>query len=140
MLTRRRFCWLAGSVCGAAATSGRLAIGQSPQRQLRVIAYNVYKCTGWPGNRPLAQQAVKRGQMPRRLADELALYEPDVINFSESPEEPVVKEIAERLGMNYVYFPSGQNWPTVGATSIGILGIIDRVEDRRTADLYVSFD
>ena len=36
--------------------------------------------------------------------------------------------------------PSGQNWPTVGSTSIGILGQVDRVEDRRTMDLYVSFD
>jgi hypothetical protein len=33
--------------------------------------------------------------------------------------------------------PSGQEWPTVGATSIGILGTIDRVEDRRSTDLYV---
>lgn len=39
-----------------------------------------------------------------------------------------------------IVIPSGQEWPTVGATSIGILGVIDRVEDRRTADLYVSFD
>ncbi|MBK8021188.1 MAG: succinylglutamate desuccinylase/aspartoacylase family protein [Chloroflexi bacterium] len=36
-----------------------------------------------------------------------------------------------------IVIPSGQEWPTVGATSIGILGSIDRVEDRRTADLYV---
>ena len=54
---------------------------------------------------------MKLGQMPKRLADELALYEPDIINFSESPEEAVVKEIADRLGMNNVVFPSGQNWP-----------------------------
>ena len=36
-----------------------------------------------------------------------------------------------------IVIPSGQEWPTVGATSIGILGTIDRVEDRRTTDLYV---
>jgi predicted deacylase len=35
--------------------------------------------------------------------------------------------------------PSGQNWPTVGATSVGILGTVDRVVDRRTTDLYVTF-
>jgi uncharacterized protein len=35
--------------------------------------------------------------------------------------------------------PSGEEWPTIGSTSIGILGIVDRVEDRRTADLYVTF-
>jgi len=36
--------------------------------------------------------------------------------------------------------PSGQNWPTVGSTSIGILGIVDEIVDRDSADLYVSFD
>jgi len=36
--------------------------------------------------------------------------------------------------------PSGQEWPTIGMTSVGILGTVDRVEDRRTTDLYVSFD
>ena len=49
--------------------------------------------------------------MPSRFANELALYDPDIINFSESPDEAVVKEIAKRLGMNYVLFPSGGNWP-----------------------------
>jgi predicted deacylase len=39
-----------------------------------------------------------------------------------------------------IVIPSGQEWVTVGATSIGILGEIDRVEDRRSADLYVDFD
>lgn len=39
-----------------------------------------------------------------------------------------------------IVIPSGQEWVTVGATSIGILGEIDRVEDRRSADLYVSFE
>lgn len=39
-----------------------------------------------------------------------------------------------------IVIPSGQEWPTIGATSVGILGSIDRVEDRRTADLYVTFD
>ena len=38
-----------------------------------------------------------------------------------------------------IVIPSGQEWPTVGATSIGILGTIDRVEDRRQMDLHVSF-
>ena len=39
-----------------------------------------------------------------------------------------------------IVIPSGQEWPTVGATSIGILGSIDRVEDRRTMDVSVSID
>jgi hypothetical protein len=39
-----------------------------------------------------------------------------------------------------IVIPSGQEWPTIGATSVGILGTIDRVEDRRTADLFVTFN
>ena len=39
-----------------------------------------------------------------------------------------------------IVIPSGQEWPTVGATSIGILGTIDRVEDRRTMDLSITFE
>jgi endonuclease/exonuclease/phosphatase family metal-dependent hydrolase len=101
---------------------GLPAFGQSPKSQLRVIAYNIYKCTGWPHQRPLAQQAVKLGQMPKRLADELALYEPDIINFSESPKELVVEEIADRLGVEYVYFPSGLNWPGALLTRFEIVG------------------
>ncbi len=94
------------------ALMGRVnASGSSLESQLRVIAYNVYKCTGWPKDRPLAQEATEKGQMPERFALELGLYEPDIINFSESPDESVVKEIAERLGMKSVCFPSGQNWP-----------------------------
>jgi len=39
-----------------------------------------------------------------------------------------------------IVIPSGQEWPTIGATSVGILGTIDRVDDRRTMDLSLTFD
>lgn len=39
-----------------------------------------------------------------------------------------------------IVIPSGQEWPTIGATSVGILGTIDRIEDRRTMNLSLSFD
>lgn len=39
-----------------------------------------------------------------------------------------------------IVIPSGQEWPTVGATSIGILGTIDRVDDRRSMDLTLTFE
>jgi len=78
---------------------------------LRVIAYNVYECTGWPKERALGKKATALGQMPARFAQELALYEPDIISFSESPAESVTKEIAERLKMHHVRFPSGGKWP-----------------------------
>lgn len=37
-----------------------------------------------------------------------------------------------------IVIPSGQEWPTIGATSVGILGTIDRVEHRDQMDLHVD--
>ncbi len=45
--------------------------------------------------------------MPKRIAMELELYKPDIITFQEAPEEQKVKEVADLLGMSYVYFPGG---------------------------------
>jgi uncharacterized protein len=39
-----------------------------------------------------------------------------------------------------IVIPSGVEWPTIGSTSVGILGTIDEIVDRRTVDLHVSFD
>jgi predicted deacylase len=50
--------------------------------------------------------------------------------------EPLAQLLNTRDG---TVIPSGQNWPTVGSTSVGILGVVDRVVDRRTTDLYVAF-
>src|SRR6476620_1328255 len=83
-----------------------LRADEKKAKALRVIAYNVYDCTGWPKERALGQMATKLGQMPARFAQELALYEPDIINFSEAPKESVVQEIAKLLGMNYALFTS----------------------------------
>lgn len=109
-LSRRQFC----TALAAAGVSTSLAPALAEEKKaqpLRVIAYNVYVCKGWPDDRPLAKKAAKSGQMARRLAMELALYDPDVINFSESPSEELAKEVAGYLGMNHVRFPSGGNWP-----------------------------
>lgn len=100
-----------GSLAIAASSVSSVLAAQDKSQPLRVIAYNVYNCTGWPKDRALGKKATALGQMPDRFAHELALYDPDIINFSESPSEEVVKQIAERLGMNYVRFPSGGNWP-----------------------------
>jgi endonuclease/exonuclease/phosphatase family metal-dependent hydrolase len=107
-ISRRQFCAAVGA--GLAASTTAFADDQK-SKPLRVIAYNVYGCTGWPRDRPLAQKAVEKGQMAKRLAMELALHEPDIVNFSESPSEAVAEEVAEHLGMNHVRFPSGGNWP-----------------------------
>lgn len=107
---RREFCAGLG-VAALSAACGRAWARQVKSQPLRVIAYNVYVCKGWPEDRPLAKEAVRKGQMAKRLAMELALYEPDIINLSESPSEAITKEVAAHLGMNQVRFPSGGNWP-----------------------------
>jgi endonuclease/exonuclease/phosphatase family metal-dependent hydrolase len=107
---RREFCKGLG-IAALSAASARALAQQNKSQPLRVIAYNIYVCKGWPEDRPLAKEAVRKGQMAKRLAMELALYEPDIVNFSESPSEAITKEVAAHLGMNHVRFPSGGNWP-----------------------------
>ncbi|EMI20884.1 protein containing Endonuclease/exonuclease/phosphatase [Rhodopirellula maiorica SM1] len=108
-ISRRKFCGtLAASLAVANASS---YADDSTNTPLRVIAYNIYGLTGWPKQRSLATQAVAKGQMARRLAMELALHEPDIINFSESPAEELTQEVAKLLGMNHVRFASGGSWP-----------------------------
>lgn len=108
-ISRRHFC---GTLGTSLALANSTLFAEDPKsRPLRVIAYNIYKCTGWPKNRAGAKRAVAKGQMAKRLAMELALHEPDIINFSESPSEELTKEVAKLMGMNHVRFPSGGNWP-----------------------------
>jgi len=113
-ISRRQFCATVGSAIGAAGfslfTLPTWGQDQKPYA-LRVIAYNIYAGKGWPSDRPLAKKAVQSGQMARRLAMELALHNPDIVNFSESPSEAMAKEIAGYLGMHHVRFPSGGSWP-----------------------------
>ncbi len=108
-ISRRKFCGTLAASLAIANTSS--FAGDSTTKPLRVIAYNIYGLTGWPNQRNLAKQSVAKGQMTRRLAMELALHEPDIINFSESPAEKLTQEVAELLGMNHVRFASGGNWP-----------------------------
>lgn len=97
----------------AFAVTGISALGlhisaceESSNDVFRVIAYNVLKCTGWP-----VENVRNKAEMPNRFIQELTKYEPDLINFSESPEESVVKQIAKHMNLNYTYFPSAGNWP-----------------------------
>lgn len=117
LMSRRQFAGIAGALSvpvlspALSLPNNSLPNNCEPEKTLRVIAYNIYGGNGWPKERPLARQAVAKKQMASRLAHELALYEPDVICFSESPSESITRDIAKRLSFHHVRFPSGGSWP-----------------------------
>lgn len=117
MMSRRQLLGFLGTgllcrfVPGAAAAAATTQRKTQPEKALTTIAYNVLKCTGWHPKRAAKRLGDVEYQIPERLALELAIYSPDVVNFSEAPAERIVRRIAERLRMRYVYFPSGEDWP-----------------------------
>ncbi len=87
-------------------------------KQLRTVMYNVFNgCIGYKGingtalppgdESTLVKTAREMGQIPKRMAMELALYKPDIINFCEGPSEEVVADMAGMLNLHYAYFPGG---------------------------------
>ncbi|MCR9228543.1 MAG: endonuclease/exonuclease/phosphatase family protein [Flavobacteriaceae bacterium] len=100
---------------------------------LRIIAYNVLKCTGWP-----KENVANKERIPLLMAEELKKYAPDIVNFSESPDEATVKSIAKSLDMAYVFFPSGGNWPGAILTRYRIVDTINVpvVGGTRAEDLF----
>jgi len=88
------------------------------EKTMRSIAYNIFNgCIGYKGingrellsgeNSDLVKAARNMGQIPQRIMLELALYKPNIINFSEGPKEDVVAKMAKMLNLNYAYFPGG---------------------------------
>ena len=89
--------------------------------RITAITYNVRSFGGLATDERLCERARKLGQLPRRFAMELALYEPDVICVQEAPSEDAVASVAQELGMDHVYFPGGQimkGWPTGIASAV----------------------
>jgi len=72
---------------------------------MRTVTYNIYMCRGYP--KAEGVEARRRcAPMVDLLAEALSKYEPDIITFSEMPSESAACSIAERLGMQAVFFPS----------------------------------
>lgn len=87
---------------------------------LRTIQYNVFNgCIGYkdingrelPDDEKydLVRAARNLGQVPRRIVLQLALYKPDIITFSEAPDEKTIVKMAKWLNMNYAYFPGAKD-------------------------------
>lgn len=100
---------------------------------LKLIAFNVMKCSGWP-----AENVDDSTVVADLIAGELSRYDADVINFSEAPDESTVRQIAEKLGMNYVYFPSTGSWPgaLLSVYEITDFAIVPVISGQRPEDLF----
>ena len=90
------------------------------EKKMRSIAYNVFNgCIGYkgingrelpPGDDSIFVKAARdMGHIPKRIMLELALYQPNIINFSESPNEEVVAQMAKMLNLNYAFFPGAKD-------------------------------
>jgi endonuclease/exonuclease/phosphatase family metal-dependent hydrolase len=119
MITRRRFLGAVGLGLACKLTKGETAT--RPQEGLVSIAYNVMKCVGWPEGFAKKKLGNVTEKTPELTARALAAYKPDLINFSEAPDEPIVRRIADRLGMRYAFFPSGEFWPGAILTRFEII-------------------
>lgn len=93
---------------------------KTPLRTIRTLTYNIFNGgIGYKGinghelpegeESTLVRTARDMGQIPKRIMLELALYEPHIINFTESAKEFVVANMAKSINYNYVFFPGAKN-------------------------------
>ncbi len=105
------------------------------EKMMRSIAYNIFNgCIGYkgingrqlpPGEESVLVKAARdMEQIPQRIMLELALYKPNIINFSEGPKEDVVARMAKMLDLNYAYFPGG--FPGAVLTTYEIMSFENR--------------
>ncbi len=140
-MDRRNFLQITstGAIALVAAPGARgnvLTESHSETKALRTITYNILAARGFP-ERPENRDRLRlaRPQMPDRLAQELALYEADLITFQESPSETIVTQIAATLGMSHVYFPGGfpgtllTKLPLLESTNCPLAGPAERPGD-----------
>jgi endonuclease/exonuclease/phosphatase family metal-dependent hydrolase len=103
------------------------AADQKPPKTLRIITYNIH--SAGPVTPTAESKAAfnadrkKAGHAANLLALHLSKYSPDVIGLQEAGNEKLVKQLAEKLGMQYAFFPGGwqdakRGWP------VGIAGAI----------------
>jgi endonuclease/exonuclease/phosphatase family metal-dependent hydrolase len=106
----------------AGVLAGHLS-GQETKTRLTTIAYNVLACLGYPRT---PQNELRWGgarpQMEARMAQELLLYRPDIVTFSESVTSDAAARMAGLLGMNHAWFAPGV--PSYKGYPIGFPGSI----------------
>lgn len=120
MTTRKDFLKASAlAAAGGATGCSWLGLRRGPSYKFRTITYNVLVCGGF--SREKGGEKPSREKFRELFAQHLGAFSPDLINFQESPGEAVVKEIAERLGMNWTFFHSGKSWPGALMTRYAIV-------------------
>jgi len=87
------------------------------------MSYNILACLGFPKTAANEERFSRLAQQqPARMAQELLLYRPDLVNFSESVTRQTAETIARAMHMNHVWFPPGV--PSFNGYPIGFPGTI----------------
>ncbi len=126
MLSRRTFLGALGtglalrSVRGEPLEGGPTTTARS-DNGLLTVTYNVMRGFGWPEWNARQNLGDASAKVPALIADALAARKPDLITLCEAPDEPMVRRMAERLGMRYVFFPSSEDWPGAVLTRFPII-------------------
>ncbi len=116
LLSSTKAAW-AEQALGSAVANGTPG---TDAKTIRSVSYNIFNgCIGYKGingrNLPPGEQSTlikaarDLGQVPTRIMHELALYRPNIINFSEGPDEKTVAKMAKILDMSYAFFPGGKD-------------------------------
>ncbi len=109
---------IAGVISAESFSSTRT--DETSTRRIKTLTYNIFNGgIGYKGinghelpegkDSILVKTAREMGQIPKRIMLEVALYEPHIINFTESAKEFVVASMAKSINYNYVHFPGGKN-------------------------------
>ena len=105
---------------GGAAALAALAQTQSG---LRTMSYNILACLGYPETEKNRERfRAMAPQQPMRMAQELLLYRPDLVTFSESVPQGTAERIGSAMGMNVAWFPPGI--PSFKGYPIGFPGTV----------------
>lgn len=150
LLSSTKAAW-ADQAPGRAVVRGRFS---TDTKTIRSISYNIFNgCIGYKGingrNLPPGEQSAlitaarDLGQIPARIMQELALYRPNIINFSEGPDEKTVAAMAKMLDMAYAFFPGGKDgsgkFPGAVLTNYEILSAETRPFADKNGDLEELF-
>ncbi len=83
---------------------------------VRLVTLNILGCRGFPFQKggPIAFDEPSAA-LTEALVDRIATWRADVVVIQEAPPEAIVRQVADRTGMQVAYFPAqtvpGNDWP-----------------------------